>query len=139
MKSKLNNKGYMLIEIILASALAFGLAYFIIDLTIKLKNKNDDLMITTLMSTDQAIISNKLMEYIKSENDNFDCGKITIGGDNKTLSYNGKLITKINDYGKIDNKICQKDVSTKSIKINILISGPDILDKDFNVIIYYEF
>ena len=53
MKLKLNNKGYMLVEIILASALAFGLTFFIIDLTIKLKNKNDDLVVETLISTDR--------------------------------------------------------------------------------------
>ena len=40
----------MLVEIILASAIAMGIAYFITDLTIKLKNKNDDLLVKTLSS-----------------------------------------------------------------------------------------
>ena len=47
---KLNNKGYMLVEIILASVIAFGVAYFILDLVIKLKNKNDDLFVDTPVS-----------------------------------------------------------------------------------------
>ena len=40
MRAVKNNKGYMLVEIILASVIAFGITYFIVDLTIKLKNKN---------------------------------------------------------------------------------------------------
>ena len=59
---KLNSKGYMLVEIILASVIAFGVAYFIINLTIKLKNKNDDMLVETQVKTDQAIITNKLMK-----------------------------------------------------------------------------
>ena len=62
---KLNKKGYMLVEIILASALAFGLAFFIIDLVIRLKNKNDDLLVENLITTDKTIITNKLMSYAK--------------------------------------------------------------------------
>ena len=58
---KLNNKGYMLVEIILASVIAFGVAYFILDLVIKLKNKNDDLFVDTLARTDQAIITNTII------------------------------------------------------------------------------
>ena len=38
MKKTMNNKGYMLIEIVLAAALAFGIAAFIISLLIKFKN-----------------------------------------------------------------------------------------------------
>ena len=101
MKLKLNNKGYMLVEIILASALAFGLAFFIIDLTIKLKNKNDDLMVETLISTDRAIINNKLMDYAKEEENNFDCSKLTI--ENNTIKYDGNIIDIVNDYGNIES------------------------------------
>ena len=57
----------MLIEIVLASALAFGLAYFMLELTLKLKNKNDDLMIATLMATDKTIISNKIISNVIKE------------------------------------------------------------------------
>lgn len=65
---KLNNKGYMLVEIILASVIAFGVAYFILDLVIKLKNKNDDLFVDTLARTDQAIITNTIMRDIYDKN-----------------------------------------------------------------------
>ena len=36
---KLNNKGYLTVEVVLASVIAFGLAYFLLNLTIKVKDK----------------------------------------------------------------------------------------------------
>ena len=77
-RNKLNNKGYMLIEIVLASVIAFGLAYFMLELTLKLKNKNDDLMVETLMATDNAIISNAIMRELQENNGNFDMRNMNI-------------------------------------------------------------
>ena len=134
---KLNNKGYMLVEIILASALAFGLAFFIIDLTIKLKNKNDDLMVETLMSTDRTIINNKLMDYAKEEKDNFECSKLTI--ENNTIKYDGNIIDIVNDYGNIesDKKECSTDLGKISIKIPITV--PQMPDKEYDIIFDYKY
>ena len=42
---KLNNKGYLTVEVVLASVIAFGLAYFLLNLTIKVKDKNDDMLV----------------------------------------------------------------------------------------------
>ena len=86
----MNNKGYMLVEIILASALAMIVAYFVIELTIKLKNKNDDLLVKTLVATDQAIIYNTIMKDLNSL-ESVDCdyinGKISIDKNKNTFSY----------------------------------------------------
>ena len=49
-KIKLNNKGYLLVEIIVAAALAMTVAWFLTDLTIKLKNKNDDEYVSTVFN-----------------------------------------------------------------------------------------
>lgn len=100
---KLNKKGYMLIEIILASAIAFGVGYFILQMIINLKNKNDDLLVKTLTTTDQTIITNKLMQYAMEEKEHFTC-KITTDG--KTLYYEDKdgnknIIDIVNDYAVI--------------------------------------
>ena len=67
MIKKLDNKGYMLVEIVLASALAVGFAYFLLDLTIKLKNKNDDLFVSTVVLTDQAIIKLGIYELLYTD------------------------------------------------------------------------
>ena len=61
---KLNNKGYMIVEIIMASMIAFGVAYFLFDLTINMKNKSDDLQARTIIMSDRAIIENYIMRQL---------------------------------------------------------------------------
>ena len=130
---KLNNKGYMLVEIILASVLAFGVAYFIIDLTIKLKNKNDDLVVETQVVTDQTIIYNKLMKYIKEPD--FSCDNITI--EEKTIKYKDELIDIVNKYTTIGEKTCTKD--DKKIEIKIPLEVKQQKNKDYDVNINYKY
>lgn len=131
---KLNNKGYMLVEIILASVIAFGVAYFIIDVTIKLKNKNDDFFVETQVVTDRAIISNKLMDYLKEENDSFDCNSLSVQ-DQKIL-YKGTVIDKVNEYAVIGTKQCDKEDGQFIITIPLEVKQQD---KDYNVYINYRY
>ena len=132
---KLNKKGYMLVEIILASALAFGLAFFIIDLVIRLKNKNDDLLVENLITTDKTIITNKLMSYAKSETKNFDCNKLTITGN--TVKYKDEIIDIITDYANVGELSC----STKAGKVSITIpiSVPQMPNKDYDITFDYKY
>lgn len=110
---KLNNKGYMLVEIILASAIAFGIAYFLLDLVIKLKNKNDDLLVDTLAKTDQAIITNTIMRDIYN-NEDISCSDISIN--NNKLIYKDKTL-EINKYTTINSPTCT--INESNITINI--------------------
>ena len=132
---KLNKKGYMLVEIILASALAFGLAFFIIDLVIRLKNKNDDLLVETLITTDKTIITNKLMSYAQSETKDFDCNKLTITGN--TVKYDDEVIDIITDYANVGELSC----STKAGKVSITIpiSVPQMPNKDYDITFDYKY
>ena len=103
---KKNNKGYMLVEIILASAIAFGVAFFILSLIMKLKTKNDDLLVDTVVNTDRTIITNKLMSQAMLEGrlpneEAFDCNELKII-DGKTIEYRGKIIDTIDDIAEID-------------------------------------
>lgn len=114
---KLNNKGYMLVEIILASVIAFGVAYFLLDLVIKLKNKNDDLFVDTLARTDQAIITNTIMRDVYDKNTQFSCNNISVDG-NK-FKYKDTII-EVNKYTTIDvDAITCNVTSTNLIKLNI--------------------
>ena len=45
---KINNKGYLLVEIVIAAVIAFAIAYFLFDLTVNLGNKEEDYYINTL-------------------------------------------------------------------------------------------
>ena len=132
---KLNKKGYMLVEIILASALAFGLAFFIIDLVIRLKNKNDDLLIETLITTDKTIITNKLMSYAQSETKNFDCNKLTITGN--TVKYKDEIINIITDHANVGELSCS--TSNGKVSITIPISVPQMPNKDYDITFDYKY
>mgnify|MGYP004662224817 CR=1 FL=1 len=119
MIKKLNNKGYMLVEIILASVIAFGVAYFLLDLVIKLKNKNDDLFVDTLARTDQAIITNTIMRDIYNKNTQFSCENIlnNISVDGNKFKYKDTII-EVNKYTTIGTITCNV-TSTNLIELNI--------------------
>ena len=61
-KIKLNNKGYLLVEIIVAAALAMTVAWFLTDLTIKLKNKNDDEYVETVLIINKSLMTQAVMD-----------------------------------------------------------------------------
>ena len=132
----MNRKGYMLIEIVLASVLAFGVVYFIINMTIKLKNKNDDSLVMTQVSTDQAIVTNKFMSYFIEEEDKFDCSRIEII--NNIITYKGELIDIFDDYAKVsDNFLCTNNNGTISIKIPVEVV--QLKNKDYDIDIDYKY
>lgn len=136
---KLNNKGYMLVEIILASVIAFGVAYFILDLVIKLKNKNDDLFVDTLARTDQAIITNTIMRDIYNKNTQFSCENIlnNISVEDNKFKYNDTIndtiIIEVNKYTTIGTIYCKDTllnipltVNTTQKSYNISINTKDL-------------
>ena len=132
---RLNKKGYMLVEIILASALAFGLAFFIIDLVIRLKNKNDDLLVETLITTDKTIITNKLMSYAELETKDFDCNKLTIT--DNTVKYKDEVIDIITDYADVGKLSCS--TAGGKVSITIPVSVPQMPDKDYDFTFDYKY
>lgn len=117
---KLNNKGYMLVEIILASVIAFGVAYFILDLVIKLKNENDDLFVDTLARTDQAIITNTIMRDIYNKNTQFSCENIldNILVDGNKFKYNDTIIIEVNKYTTIGTIDCKDTLLNIPLTVN---------------------
>ena len=58
---KMNNKGYMIVEIIVASVLAMTIAYFLFDLVIKLKEKYDYVQTDTILTADKTVITNEIL------------------------------------------------------------------------------
>lgn len=123
----------MLIEIILAFVIAMGITYFMFELIIKIKNKNDDLLVKTLVSTDQAIIYNTLInELHKNGGDSFSCNKLKLNG-NKVL-YNDELITIINDYSNVGDLECRDDYESIYVKIPINVKQ---LSNEYDIVINY--
>lgn len=58
---KLNSKGYMLVEIVLASVLAMGIAFFLLNLTYHFKNKNEDIQQSIYYTNDKIAITKNIM------------------------------------------------------------------------------
>jgi len=129
---KLDNKGYMLVEIILAVALAMGVGYFLIELTLKVKNTNDDLLVESLVKTDQGIIYNMIMKDVYNDtsltiDDVYQ--KIEIDSDNNKVTYGTEIIF-VSDYAQIGNK------KKEGNKIIIPIIVKQLPEDNFNVEIY---
>ena len=128
LSKKLNNKGYMLVEIIIASVLAFSVAYYLLNLTYDFKDKNEDVYFSTAILSDKINITKNIMndlegkEVVIINNSNnyvtFQVGttdnikQIYIDKANKTITY-GKLQGNGNAIGNFnvsDNSYYQKQL-----------------------------
>lgn len=72
---KLNNKGYITVEILIASIMSAVIAVFLIELTIKLVTKTDDAYVGVLLNTDKALIIDNVKNSI--ENDINECDVVS--------------------------------------------------------------
>ena len=128
---KLNNRGYMLVEIILASVLAFGMAYFILNMTIELKNKNDDLLVETQVMTDQAIIMNGIIRELKGSNCSDVSNKLKIDG--KKVTIDGNVVDIVNNYAKVGTISCNKNDNV--ITVTLPLEVTQMKDKNFDIVL----
>lgn len=64
MYMKLNRKGYLIVEIIVASVLAMGIAFFLVRLTISFSRTDEDIYKSISFTNDKNIITNKIMNDI---------------------------------------------------------------------------
>lgn len=112
---KLNNKGYLIVEIVLSATIAFAIMYFLIDLTFNFKSKSDDLYKETIFIADKNIITKTVMDDINSmpvSKIDFSCNQGNYRCVDITYQTNDTKITKrfgINtenknvQYGTIEN------------------------------------
>ena len=139
---KLNNKGYVLVEIIMAFTITFVLLYFMMDLVIKMKNKNDDLLVETLVRTDSTIITNGLMDYAIEKKNNFDCSLIKLEG--QKLTYNNNVLDIVSENANVsldasDGYSCNNDDNLGKISIHIPVIVNQMKDNNFDIIIDYRY
>lgn len=140
---KLNNKGYLLVEIVLASAIAFGLATFLITLVIRVKNKNQDLMVENEIEVDRGIIANMIMKNV-NENGYKNCdtiiSNISIEGNKFTYpKTNGKSVY-LSKYTVIDsnNIKCKVDVNNCNDCSVLTIPIKDTIgNKNYDIKLYF--
>ncbi len=148
---KLNRKGYLTIEIILASAIAFVIAFFLIDITMKLVDKTDNYYVDTVFMTDKVLITKNIKELI--ENDINDLGRITkvdcsdnsctiifnnnnTNPRNLTIGENNDENSKVISYSSNEGDIYTKKFDTK-LSGNVDISVSTSNDTDKKYIVFY--
>lgn len=147
---RLNNKGYLTIEIILASVMAMTIAFFLIELTSNVVNKTDDYNRQTLFLTDKALIIKNIKSELEKDISNN--GVVTnvsnceltfsdnttkqIGITDRQITY-GSYSKKINDAIKGDITINKCEISSDYIVIQINVN--DIFkgnSDDINIVVY---
>lgn len=69
---KLNRKGYMTVEIIIASVIAFAIAFFLMEITFKLVDITDNEYVSTNFMTDKALIMKNIRENIQNDIDEYE-------------------------------------------------------------------
>ena len=114
---KLNRKGYLTVEVILASVAAIGIAFFLMEITIRLVNITDDTVVDSKVLTDKALLIDNLKSEIQKDIDshegihqiqpNNDEIKFHFcDGSTKSITINGNKVQYSTTYTKeIDDSI----------------------------------
>ena len=130
---RLNRKGYLTIEIILGAAIAFVIAFFLIEITTKMVSDTENIYRDTKLTTDIALIisgvkgeienSGTSIKEIKCEESN-SCNISFIDGVNgKLYIKDGKVIYTENDVIQYEREL---DSSLSSVALTSSVNGkPD--------------
>lgn len=141
---KLNRRGYLTIEIILGSVIAFAIAFFLIEITVKMVSNNDDTFRDTIITTDNALIISGVKEVVENNKDginNISCDDNNIcyitykDGNTGTLEIADSTVdgstVKIVKYEKNNVITYQKelDSSLSDIKLTSNIENGEVTNK----------
>lgn len=107
---KLNRKGYLTVEIIIASVIAFAIAFFLMEITINLVDITDNEYVDTNFMTDKALIMKNIKKNIEKD---------------------------ITDYGVINEINCEADEMCEMV-FNSGKTRRIIIDNQDRMIIYIE-
>lgn len=155
MIKKMNNKGYMLVEVVVASCIAFVMVYFLMDITINMVNKNNDYYEESVLVSDKNIITKTIMDDLRDNAKKLTSVNVDPTGSSvtftfkddksKKLSYikrekDGKTIKEI-AYGNDDDGYYKKELADElnvgefCVKAN---TSPDcVTSVDANVKLIY--
>lgn len=132
---KLNNKGYLIVEIIVASVIAMGLAYFLLELVIDLKNKNEDYYVNTVLETDKALMTREVMNDISNykiksvTSNNVDYVEFVFDIDGEEVTKRITIDNKIFKYGNYDSGyILDEEYYEKTFADELKVTGLSIID-----------
>ena len=145
---RLNKKGYMLVEIVVASVLAMSIAYYLLNLTYKFKNANEDLYQNYQYMSDKILITKNIMNDLEKGTisiDRYDTSSLSfnIHIPGKTVELRKLIINKVDDkikiqYGKYETVDFDKsDLSyyEKDLDLSLIIGDLNISENNSGVTI----
>lgn len=152
---KLNKKGYMLVEIVIAFGIAMAIAYYLMNLTYKFKNTNEDIYQSTIYLKDKISITKNIMNDLEKgriidyniPEDNPKALNLTIVIDNEKEPQQRRLEIIDNSnkiiYGKYDGTNYNKTDESyyeKKLEKSLIISPPKITTEGnyFTILIEIE-
>ena len=140
---KLNRKGYLTIEIILGATIAFAIAFFLMEITIKMVNVTEDNYKDIVVITDNVIVISNIKELL----DNKKITNITCSSNTCTITYDDIDNTTHTTHLGIDNRsviyeesanylyVKELDKSLSNITLTSTIRG-NITDENKNNIYF---
>ncbi len=140
---KLNRKGYLTIEIILGATIAFAIAFFLMEITIKMVNVTEDNYKDIVVITDNALVISNIKELL----DNKKITNITCSSNTCTITYDDIDNTTHTTHLGIDNRsviyeesanylyVKELDKSLSNITLTSTIRG-DITNENKNNIYF---
>lgn len=97
----MNNKGYMLVEVVVASCIAFVMVYFLMDITINMVNKNNDYYEESVLVSDKNIITKTIMDDLRDN-----AKKLTsVSSTGSSVTFTFDDGTKVLSYDESKNQI----------------------------------
>ncbi len=97
---KLNRKGYLTIEIILGATIAFAIAFFLMEITIKMVSVTEDNYKDIVVITDNALVISSIKKLL----DNKEINNITCSSNICTITYKDIDNTTHTTHLGIDNR-----------------------------------
>lgn len=147
-KGKLNRMGYLTIEIILASVIAFAIAFFLIEITMKLVNITDDYYLDTVLVTDKSLITKNIKRVIQDDINTFSgIIKLDCNAENNRCDifyeYDEKRTLRISDgkieyvgYDEADNEVILYSKGLNKNLNDIKLSYKEITKREYE---YYDY
>lgn len=124
---KLNRKGYMLVEIVVASVLAMTIAYYLLNLTYKFKNTSGDIYQSYYYTNDKILITKNIMSDLDG------CFIASVISNPTSVDF--KLYNSDNNFPEKRRLVIIKEDTTATIKYGKLNNLGNFITNDVS---YYE-
>ena len=138
---KLNKKGYITIEVLIASIVAAVIAVFLIEITVKLVGRTDDAYVDAVLNTDKALIIKNIKKAIEDDIKKCDGINMVSTGENADYSKKWEFYYNNNECGYSTLFIESKKQEKKDLIQIIYFDNKqeEIYKKEIYNIVNFEF